>query len=286
MNQGNLLPQIQDLQSQQNSIRSAIVALESNLNLIKGRLDRYQEVFKAGGVTRNQIEELEQQKNNLSQQIQGEKYQLESKASQIDAVKQNLQQDFSQKQAEESQSIAAVESARQQVEQAKANVQIKQKVVDKRAKEFNRVQNRTKDLELRADKAGTVVTPDLDKKQNQYLQAGSPILEIVDLTQLMLIVQIKNEDKSLVYKGQTVTFRPQGRGLLSYTGTVKDINQTVSSDAAQHPPTITVYVSLNQSDNSLHPGFPGHAHIEVKSSLLYQKLQREFEKLVPIGKFF
>lgn len=286
LNQGNLLPQIQDLQSQQSGIKSEVVALENNLKLIIGRLNRYQEIIKAGGIPRNQIEDLELQKNSLLQQIQVKQSLIQSKASQIDAVRQNLQQDFSQKQAEESQVIAAVQSAKQQVEQAKANVQIKQKVADKRAKEFNRVQNRTQDLELRADKDGTVVTQDLDKKNKQYLPVGSPILEIVDLKQLMLAVQIKPEDIPFIRKGQTVTFRPQGRGLLSYTGTVEKISSTVSSDGVQHPPMTTVYVSLNSSDSSLQPGLPGHAHIEVDSILLYQKLQRDLEKLVPIGKFF
>lgn len=286
LNQGNLLPQIQVLQSEQDSIGSEIIALQSNLNLIDVRLNRYQEVIKAGGITRNQIEDLEQQRNNLLQQIQGKHSQIKSKAAQIDAVRQNLQQDFSQKQAEESQVITVVQSAKQQVEQAKANVLIKQKVANKRAIELNKVQKRTQDLELRAPINGTVITQDLDKKNNQYSQLGSPILEIVDLTKPMLVVQIKPEDRQLVRKGQLVTFRPQGRGLLNYTGTVEKISPTVSSDGVQHPPMITVYATLNSADNLMPQGLPGHAHIEVESMLLYQKLQREFEKLVPIGKFF
>jgi multidrug resistance efflux pump len=285
LNQGDLLPQIQVLQSEQDSIRSEIVALESNLKLIKGRLNRYQEVFKAGGFPRDKMEDLEQQQNNLSQQVQGKKYQLESKAAQIDAVRQNLQQDFTQKQAEKSQFIAAVQSAKQQIEQAKSNVLIKQKVANKRVVELNKIQRRTQDLELRSPISGTVITQDLDKKNNQYSQLGSPILEIVDLTKPMLTVQVKPEDIQLVHKGQIVTFRPQGRGLLSYTGTVEKISPQASSNGVQQPPMITVYVTLNSADNLMPQGLPGHAHIEVESMLLYQKLQREFEKLVPIGKF-
>ncbi|MGB5959284.1 MAG: HlyD family efflux transporter periplasmic adaptor subunit [Coleofasciculaceae cyanobacterium] len=286
LNQGNSLPQIQDLQSQQDSIGSEIFALESNFNLIKDRLNLYQEAFKSGGISHDKMKDLELQKTSLSQQIQGKQSLIRSKAAQIESVKQNLQQDIIQKQAEENQIVAAVQSAKQQIEQVKANVLIKQKVANKRAVELKKVQKRAEASELRAPISGTVITQNLDKKNNQYAQLGSPILEIVDLTKPMLSVQVKPEDIHLVRKGQIVTFRPQGRGLLSYTGTVEKISPVASSEGSQHPPMFTVDVTLNSTDNLSLQGLPGHAHIEVDSVLLYQKLQREFEKLVPIHKFF
>jgi hypothetical protein len=130
---------------------------------------------------------------------------------------------------------------------------------------------------------------DLDKLNNQFLSAGSKILEIVDLQQLTVAVLVKPEDAPLVHIGDKVTFRPQGT-VSSYTGTVQsknDIDSLVQSDGVQHPPMVAVRVSLNhQRDNLLRPGLPGYAHIETKSLWLYQKLQREFVKLVPVGKFF
>ncbi len=285
LNQGNLLPQIQDLQNQQDGIESEIIDLQGRLEALSVRQNRYQPAVQAGAISQNLLEELEKEQKSLRQQIEQKHSLVKSKAAQIDAVRQNLQQDFSQKQAEESQVIAVVQSAKQQIEQAKSNVLIKQKVANKRAVELNKVQKRTQDLELRAPISGTIITQDLDKKNNQYSQLGSPILEIVDLTKPMLAVQVKPEDIQFVRKGQLVTFRPQGRGLLSYTGTVEKISPQASSNGAQQPPMITVYVTLNSSDNLMPQGLPGHAHIEVESILLYQKLQREFEKLVPIHKF-
>lgn len=289
LNQGNSLPQIQDLQNQQDSIESEIAGLKSNLKLIVKKLERYQEVIESGGIgviPRNQIESEEQQRNSLSQQIQGKQYQIKSQANRIEAFKQNLQQDLSQKQAEESQDIEAVKSAEQQFKNAEDNVLIKQKVANKRADELNKVQNRTKDLELRAPIDGTIITQDLDKKNNQFAALGSPVLEIVDVNKPRLEVKVKPEDIAFVREGQTVRFRPQGRGLLSYTGTVEKISPQATSDGIQHPPMFTVYVTLNQTDNSLLQGLTGDAHIEVDSVLLYQKIQREFERLVPVGKFF
>lgn len=111
---------------------------------------------------------------------------------------------------------------------------------------------------------------------------------MIDLNQLTITVQIKPEDAPLVHKGATVTFRPQSTALLSYTGIVQDSNldPVVSSDGVQQPPRVTVRVLLNQQDDLLRPGLKGYAHIEAESLPLYQKLQREFVKLVPIGKFF
>jgi multidrug resistance efflux pump len=289
LNQGNSLPQIQDLQNQQDSIESEIAGLKSNLKLIVKKLERYQEVIESGGIgviPRNQIESEEQQRNSLSQQIQGKQYQIKSQANRIEAFKQNLQQDLSQKQAEESQDIEAVKSAEQQFKNAEDNVLIKQKVANKRADELNKVQNRKQDLELRAPISGTIITQDLYKKNNQFAALGSPVLEIVDVNKPRLEVKVKPEDIAFVREGQTVRFRPQGRGLLSYTGTVEKISPQATSDGIQHPPMFTVYVTLNQTDNSLLQGLTGDAHIEVDSVLLYQKIQREFERLVPVGKFF
>jgi multidrug efflux pump subunit AcrA (membrane-fusion protein) len=286
LSQGKLPPQMQDLQSQQAAIKSEIVALQNNLNMISGRLNRYQEGLKSGWIPQNQVEDLQQQQNNLKQQIQEKQHQIAAKAAQMDVVKQNLQQDLSQKQAEDAQTVAAVQSAMQQVKQAVANVQIRQQVANQRAVELKRVQSIKEDLILTAKTSGIVVTPDLDQQQNQYLQASSKLLEIVDLKQLMVKVQIKPEDLRLVSLGQKVTFRPQGQGLIGYQGKVQKIDAVMPSDGGQHPSIAIIYVSLSNSDNSLRPGFPGHAHIEVESSLLYQKLQREFEKLVPINKFF
>lgn len=285
LSKGSLPPQFQELQSQQAVINSDILALQANLDMITIRLKRYQEAIKAQAISLNQVEELEQQKNSLLQQIQGKQHQREAKNYQMDIFKQNLQQELSQKQAEENQVVKSVQTAQQHLQQAKSNVQNRQKLAKPRAEELSRVQERKEDLVVRAEKAGTIVSVDLDKKENLFMSAGSPILEIVDLKKLMLKVQIKSEDRQLVSIGKIVTFRPQGNGFSSYKGAVIKIDSVVSSEGLQPTNTITVYVSFNQTYNSLLPGLPGHAHIEVDSMLLYQKIQREFEKSVPIDKF-
>lgn len=109
----------------------------------------------------------------------------------------------------------------------------------------------------------------------------------MDLSQLTVSVQIRPVVAPHVKPGVKVTFRPQGTGLLEFTGTVPavDIAPVVQSDTAQQP-SVTVRVALNQRDNLLRPGLQGYAHIEAEQMRLYQKWQQEFVKLVPIGKFF
>lgn len=285
--QGESLPQIRDIQSLQEVIKAEIDDLQSKIDKLSRRQSLYQEVAREGGLRKNDLADLEIDINTSKQQIKSKQSLIKSKDAQIDGLKQSLQQDLIQKQKEENQRSLELQSARQQLEETKSNVLKKQKVASKRAIDRNKVQNRVQDLELISNFNGTIITPDIDKKNNQYFQAGSPILEIVDLSKMRLEIQIKPEDQLLVKKGQTVKFRPQGRGLVNYTGTVEEISPTTVSDSVQRPPMFTVYVRLNSpaSDNSLLPGVPGYAHIEVESMLLYQKVQRELEKLIEIGKF-
>jgi multidrug resistance efflux pump len=288
LSQGTLPPQMQELERGQAGIKSEIAGLQSELNFVSQRLMRYESLSQMGAIPRNQVEDLQQKQSALQEQIREKNHQVEAKAAQIATVKQNLEQQLRQQQAENAQMVAAVQLAMQQVKQAAANVQIRQQVAVGMAKELQRMRNRQQDLVLRAQTSGTVVTADLDKLNSQFLPAGSKVLEIVDLKKLTVTVLVKPEDASLVHVGDKVTFRPQGTGLSSYTGTVqsKDIDPVVQSDGVQHPPTVAVRVSLTQGDNLLRPGMPGYAHIEAEPLRLYQKVQREFVKLVPIGKFF
>lgn len=288
LSQGTLPPQMQELERGQAGIKSEIAGLQSELNFVSERLRRYESLSQMGAIPRNHVEDLQQKQSILQEQIREKNHQVEAKTAQIATVKQNLEQQLRQQQAENAQMVAAVQSAMQQVKQAAANVKIRQQVAAGMTQEFKRIQNRQQDLVVRAQTAGTVVTPDLDQLNNQFLAAGSKVLEIVDLQQLTVTVLVKPEDAPLVHVGDKVTFRPQGMGLNSYTGTVqsKDIDPVVQSDGVQHPPTVAVRVSLNQGDNLLRPGMPGYAHIEAEPLRLYQKVQREFVKLVPVGKFF
>lgn len=69
---------------------------------------------------------------------------------------------------------------------------------------------------------------------------------------------------------------------------VQSIPLVPPSKDTQQTPTVKVYVSINQGQKikQLQPEFPGDDHIEVESMFLYQKLQRELEKLIHLEKFF
>lgn len=288
LSEGNPPPQIQELESGQAGLRSDIIGLQNELELVQLRHSRYQVAFGAGAISRNEVEELERQQNTLRRLVREKTHQIEAKAAQINTVKQNLEQSLQQQQAEVEQALAAVHSASELVKQTHANVQIQQQLAMKMGTELMRQQARHKELLLRTTTAGTVVSADLDLLPSQFLPAGSQVLQVVDLHQLTTTVQIRPEDAPLVKPGASVTFRPQGTGLLSYTGTVQAVNidPVVSGDGVQQPPSVTVRVGLNQGDNLLRPGLKGYAHIQAESVHLYQKLHREFVQLVPLGKYF
>ncbi len=290
LKQVNIQPQMQELQIQIAGINNDISRWQKKLKDVANRTERYQSFKQEGAISTNTLEDQQEKENDINRQIEEKKYQVEAKKAQMAGVIQNLQQDLQQKQAEEKQAATAVDYARSQINQALADVRSKEQEAAEIAKDVERVKNESKKLELRADKAGIVVTPnaDLDQIQNQYVQATTEIVKTLDPKQLLFEVSIKPEDEHLVEKGQLVTFRPRGRGLLSYEGRVQSIPIVPPSKDTQQPSTVKVYVSINQGQKieQLQPEFPGDAHIEVESMFLYQKLQREFDKLVPIGKFF
>lgn len=290
MNQGNFLPQMQELQIQLEGINSEIKGFQDELDKVDQRIIRYQSLATQGALSKSKLEDEEKEQRKIKRQIEEKKYQAELKKAQMNGIREKLQLELRQQQIEENQSVAAVNSAMQQVKQAITHVQIRQQGTTQREKELQRVQNRKEDLIIKADKAGYVVTPDLDKKQNQYLQIGSPFVDIVNSEKLTVKVNTKQEDFYLVKVGQTVTFRPKNMGLLSYKGTVisKDLVASTKEPQQQQQPTFKITVHLNQGQNleQLQPGVTGDAHIEVESMLLYQKLQRELEKIIPISKFF
>lgn len=292
LKQVNIQPQMQELQIQIAGINNDISRWQNKLKDVVNRTERYQSFKQEGAISTNTLEDQREKENDINRQIEEKKYQVEAKKAQMAGVIQNLQQDLQQKQADEKQAATAVDYARSQINQALADVRSKEQEAAEIAKDVERVKNESKKLELRADKAGIVVTPqaDLNQMQHQYVQATTEIVKTLDPKQLLLEVNIKSEDVHLVKKGQLVKFRPKGRGLLTYEGTVQSIPFVPPSPSkdAQQPTKVKVYVSINPGQNleQLQPEFPGDAHIEVESMFLYQKLQREFEKLIPIGKFF
>lgn len=290
LNQVNLLPQMKEVQIQIEGIDKDMSELQNKLNEARKRTERYQLLQKDGALRMNDLEDQQQKEIDIKRQIVEKEYQIEAKKSQRDEVREKLEQDLRKQEGEEKQAVAAVYSAREQINQAEADVKSKEQEAAEIAKDVERVKNESKKLELRADKPGIVVTPNADLYQihNQYVQATTEIVKTIDLKKLVFEVNIKPEDAHLVKKGQFVKFRPKGRGLLTYEGRVQSIPIVPPSKDTQQPPTVKVYVSINQGQKieQLQPEFPGDAHIEVESMLLYQKLQREFDKLVPIGKFF
>jgi multidrug resistance efflux pump len=281
---------MQELESQLAGINSEITGLQGKLKAAVRRINPdYQKAVNEGAIARKVYEDEQDKQDDIKRQIEEKKHQAEAKKFQIDGVRDRLEQDFKLQQFEEAQFVEVVNSAKQEVKKAIASIHIREKLANQREKELQRVQNRQKDLIIRSSKAGNVINPDLDKKQKQFIQAGSLLFEIVNPKQQIVEANVKQEDRLLVKKGQSVTFRPQGMGLLSYKGTVVSIDPVVSPlKDAQQPRTVKVYVSLNKEENLalLQPGVSGVAHIEVESMFLYQKLQRELEKLIPLEKFF
>jgi multidrug resistance efflux pump len=131
-----------------------------------------------------------------------------------------------------------------------------------------------------------VITENLDRFENKHLSAGEPLLEIVNLTQLTASVKFRQEDADLIEPGAKVRFRPREAVLRDYTATVQEISPVVETDQSQQQRNLTVKIIIDNDDSRLRPGVVGDARLETEPMPIYQNVQREFLKVVPVGKWF
>ena len=279
-------PQIRELENEITGIKSEIVGLKDNLQIVESTISDYQAAVPDGAIARNVLRDAERQQATLQSTIATKESQVRAKVEQIATIQKNLQEELEQLQSEVSRKVAARQSAQQEVEAVAADIQTQRRLEETLGEEFKRQQDKQQHLMLRAKQGGTVITDSLDQLRAKKLQAGDPVLEVVNLKQLTANVKIRQEDSDLVQKGALVKFRPREAGIRDYTATVQAIAPVVQLDESRQKRMLTVRILIDNDDNRLRPGVTGDARIETESIPIYQKLQREFLKLVPIGKFF
>ncbi len=93
------------------------------------------------------------------------------------------------------------------------------------------------------------------------LQMGSPILTVVDPTQLKLEASVPAEDIAALKPGAKVEFTIQGSGDKHFTGRIARINPTVDPATRQ----VRIYVSVPNPGNALVAGLFAEGRVAVSS---------------------
>jgi multidrug resistance efflux pump len=202
LDRAEMLPQILAKRKQISSLKER----KANLEETRGA---YQSLVKEGAVAAERVREIERQLLGLQTQID----QIESE---IAAIVQQKYDELKSKQEDINRLSTSRQHARQELVQSRVQMESQQPAIAKLKEEIDRRKQRlVANKIVRAPKHGTVITPHLYQLQGRFLQRGEVILEIADPSQLMAIIQVRQEDADLVTTDAPVVLKPLEPGLES-----------------------------------------------------------------------
>jgi len=286
---GNQQPRIWQLQNVKAEKQVLITGLQSQFNILQEQYNRYQPLFKEGGLPKDRITELQMKQQELTTQIGQAQSQIAQVDAQIaDAQKQKTDELLDLRQPDVDDAAATVQAANAEIQKDQADINKYAQQVPQLEAMKQKLLERKEKLTIYATKSGVIIDPELDLLENNKLPEGKPILTIADPTHPSAIAELTQEDYHLVQPGMSVVFRPQDAKMSGYKATVEALPPTVSLDQAQQKRTVKVKLKFEDQATAaqLMLGTRGNAHIQVEEMRVYQKLQREFLKVFPIGKFF
>lgn len=267
------------------SLQADIESSQAEYDENEKNIERYQGLVDEGVYSSEKLDQATTRKKQI-------KAEIENKLQQIRDFEKQTQERLERQQAEVTQRETAVSTARESVVAAEVEVRDKQQLVTKQEQKLRSLRSQLDKLEIKATVAGTVVTPDLDLLQNQAMPLGKELLEIVDLAQLAADVKVSQQDYSLVrsaLEGSNLqaTFHPRNTVGHVYKATVEpqNIHSIATAEMSQEPSELTVKILIDNHEQRLRPGMRGTTHINIGKTPLYQRVQREFLRLVPVEKW-
>lgn len=256
----------------------SLVDDDQKIEALKGEINQQQQQI----VTRQQ--QINQKQNQIRQteQLIAQKNQtIELKSEQINEVTDFLEQELDETQYQVQQKLAERVSAQKEVDAALAELVAQQKLLTQKESEFNRLQQQKQQLIIKSNITGTVITPDLDLVTNQTLEVGREILNIVNLSTLTGLVEIRQEDIDLINPTSPVIFKPRQATPHQYQAKIQNIPPVIKSDESNQKSVLQVKISIDNADQKLQPGLVGEAHFETHNMRVYEVIQREVLKLFP-----
>ncbi|MBD2579798.1 HlyD family efflux transporter periplasmic adaptor subunit [Oscillatoria sp. FACHB-1406] len=282
------------------SIQADMTGLQNQLILADQKFRRYESFNKDGIIPQNELEAVLERKKSLESQIQQRQGLIASKQSQIQQKQGSLAvKDEQVKEARKqmsdtlynyqdalTQARSDVETARREVEKEQINVQTQQQYVQKLEESLVQLQGQQNNLKLYANISGTATSENLDLLENNNLEMGKVVLDIVDMRNLSAEVLIRQEDKDFIKPGAKVQFVEHG-GTVRYKAIVEDkgILPVVRTPEKQQKPMLKVIITIENKDMLLRPGMTGYAHIKTGELRIYQKVGHELNKLFNVGKY-
>ncbi|MGL6140774.1 MAG: efflux RND transporter periplasmic adaptor subunit [Planktothrix sp.] len=297
------------IESEIEKVKINIQGLKKQLTKVESELTRLKPLNEEGGLgalafgekekefeeLKSQILQEEQQIKTYQQQINQKRNQIlqtnqlkhqkdqtiKAKSEQINEVAQLSQENLDQAQFQVQQRMAESVSSQKELEAASTEILNQEKLVIQQEAELKRLQEQKQQLTLKTTIAGTVTTPDLDLLNNRTLEAGKEILNIVNLSQLTGLAEIRQEDIDLINQDSPVIFKPRQAEFHQYQAQIEDIQPVIQFDESKQKSVLKIKISIDNADQKLQAGSTGEAHFETPKMRVYQVVQREIFKLFP-----
>jgi len=273
MASGVLPPHIQGYQSQIQSLQLTVSSLDESIG-------RFEYLANEGAISKERLSEAQRQKSSLQAQIG------ENRAA-METAKRRLDDELKLKQEEVQRLQAQVATAQQEVQSAKVLLTRRQPIQNRVKQELERRSARQEQNSwLRAPVSGVVVSRDLYAIAGKTMQPGEAVLEIADPSQLVAVIEVRQEDRDLVKAGAIVKFNPPEPGLPSFTTTIQEIVTVLEKDEQLDKSTVLVTAIIETSGKDLQPGAKMYARIESPRKIpLYEQVRRELLNLFKVRKY-
>lgn len=257
-----------------------IASLEGAIASLDDTIANLTPLVEVGAYASERLNETKRQKLTLQGQIG------EIQAA-IGMAKRRLYDELAVKQDEMNRLQTSVLVAQQDYESAKILFErrqpVTQQVEDNHKKILTLHKNNTV---LRSPLDGIVVTPDLYLLEGKTLPEGEAVLEIADTSQLVAVIEVRQEDRDLIQAGAIVKFNPPEPGLKSFTTEIREILSVLERDEQLGKSTVRVIADIDTTDKNLQPGAKVYARIESPQKIpLYEQARRELLNLFKVRKY-
>jgi len=261
---GSASPELMSLEVQASELKTQIKREENSIETYQQKINQKQ----------NQILQTQQLINQRRQQIG-------VKSEGVNEIIESLEQQLEEAENFVEQKTIERISAQREVDASLAEIADKQYLLSQQSAEFNRLEQQQQQLAIQATVSGTITTTDLDLLNNQTLEAGREILNVVNLSSLTGLVEIQQEEIDLIHQSLPVTFKPRQATVDQYQAKIEDIQPVIKSDESGQNSVLQIRITIDNDDRQLQPGLEGVAHIKTPQLRVYQKVSREFFKLFP-----
>ncbi len=293
-------PEIDRLYREIDSLRSRIQELQGQIEVRKAllkteedKISRYEELLTVGAIPQNEWEEVQKsaitlkgEMASLDSQIQQVESQIAAKQSEIGAASKTKSERLKELEDILSDRRAAVQTAEGELKAAQAEAESRVPLLKTLEQELTRKQVKQQNHSvLKAKTGGLVISSDFYKFVGKTMQPGEEVMQIADLSKLVGIVEVSQEDSDLVKVGAAVTFYPVEPGFAPYKTHIEKVDLVMQSDPSQQKKLLAVRAIVDNSQKRLTLGSKVYAEIESQPIPVYEKVRREFMKVFNFRKY-